>query len=266
MPVVFRTDDTTKWGSGQGRVLHPTEVDQNFWELLQRIEALETSPPVPVSISSISYDAGTITINLNDGSHYGPFTIPTTMPRWRGEWFNATSYQYFDLVSVLRTGVFLVLKDHTSPALPATFDPNAEDGSGNKLYLQLTGALSDVAYDLAANVTGPIPSDGLPIVSYVADRAVFLPATLVGSQAYLVVAASTDDLVLPIEHNGTNVGSITFTHGVGVDANGGQPGVFAFAADVTLAAGDTLVIKAPTVDDPAAKDLAITLSGRRADL
>src|SRR5512139_1097480 len=116
MAVVYRTDDATRWGSGLGRPLHPGELDQNFWDVLQRLTALETSPPVPVSIASISYDAGTITINLNNGSSFGPFALPVAMPKWMGSWFNSTAYKYHDLVSVARIGIFMVLVDHVSPA------------------------------------------------------------------------------------------------------------------------------------------------------
>ena len=120
---------------------------------------------------------------------------------------------------------------------------------------------------MGMNVIGAIPNDGGALQIFLADRAVLLPQDLVGSRAYLLTAAADAPIVLPIEHNGVEVGSITFTPGVDVDDTFGQPGVLSFPTDRTLAAGDRLVVRAFTgTADSEASDLVVTLAGTRADL
>ncbi len=39
--VTFRTDDSLRWGNGQGSDLSASEIDINFWVLLTAIQALQ---------------------------------------------------------------------------------------------------------------------------------------------------------------------------------------------------------------------------------
>lgn len=259
MAVVYRTDGA--WGSGLGRVLTAAEVDANFYSLVQRVLALESTPPTPISIESIDYAAGGITITMNDATTFGPFVIPVASFNYRDMWQNNTLYHYLDLVNVPTIGLFLVLVEHTSPVLPATFDRDAVDGDLNDLYRQISGVPQDIAYDFAMNVIGSIPNDSSPMQIFLADRAVELPAGLTGSKAYLLTDVTTQTLVMPIELNGVQVGTITFAPGGSANV-----GVFAMAATHTLAAGDRLVVRAPGLLDATAADLAITIKGIRADL
>lgn len=259
MAVVYRTDGA--WGSGLGRLLTAAEVDGNFWSLVQRVASLESSPPVPLSIESISYASGGITIHMNDASTFGPFLLPVATMVYRDMWQNNTLYHYLDLVNVPTIGLFLVLIEHTTPALPETFDRDATDVDLNDIYRQVSGVPRDIAYDFAMNVIGSIPNDSSPMQIFLADRAVTLPAGLTGSKAYLLTDVTTQTLVMPIELNGVQVGTITFAPGGSANV-----GVFAMAATHTLAAGDRLVVRAPGLLDATAADLAITISGIRADL
>ncbi len=136
MPT-YRTDDALRWGTGKGANLAPAEIDLNFWDLDQRVDALEANPAEPVEIASITATGTQMTVHMDDGTTHGPLTLPTAVLRYRGDWTAATVYSEIDLVFVADDGLYLVLRDHTAAA---TFDPLADDGSGNLLYQWLLPA------------------------------------------------------------------------------------------------------------------------------
>ncbi len=72
--IVYRT--VGPWGPGKGSNLTPTEVDENFDGLHNRVLVIELNPPLPVEISSITVVGSAMTINMADGSKFGPFTLP----------------------------------------------------------------------------------------------------------------------------------------------------------------------------------------------
>lgn len=125
---VFR--NAGAWGSGLGRRLTSLEVDGNFWALLQRIVTLEDSPEVPAGIDHFEVVGSTFYVHLNDDTILGPYTLPTTTFRARGEWTPSTYYVALDTIRA-NGGLYLVLFSHTSEA---TFDAGANDGSGNDYY------------------------------------------------------------------------------------------------------------------------------------
>ena len=127
-----------------------------------------------------------------------------------------------------------MLVDHTTPPPPAPFDPNAVDGSLNPLY-QLWMPLRDVNYDAAIFIPGSIQrvSDEL-LYQGIANRAMQLPLGNDGCYAHLAVGTGANAIILSIEKNGSEVGTITFASG------GGQAGAFSIPADVDFAAGDSL--------------------------
>ena len=125
MAIVYRT--TGPWGSGKGINLTAGEIDNNFYEVDGRVTTLEGSTPVPAEIQTISLAEDQLTILLDNGASYGPFTLPTLTFNWRGEWTAATTYAALDFFSVAGDGVYLVLEAHTSAG---TFDPEADLGSG----------------------------------------------------------------------------------------------------------------------------------------
>lgn len=134
MALTFRTTDGSRWGAGKGSNLSATEVDLNFWELLQLIQALPDLPDL-VEISNITASGSQMTIHLSDGSTR-VVTMPTATFRYRGNWAAATAYTKLDLVRVLDAiddadnGLYLITVNHTSAA---TFDP-ARTISGNLVY------------------------------------------------------------------------------------------------------------------------------------
>jgi hypothetical protein len=155
----YRTTDMVKWGAGKGANLTPTEVDTSFWNLRERIRTLEESPPAANNIDEITVSGSQMTITMEDASTFGPFTLPTSRWRWRGEFADATVYAVEDFFSDPDTGsIYRVLIGHTS-ATP--FDPDLESG-GDPVY-ELILDVSDVASGsssyLATVEDGPNPAD-----------------------------------------------------------------------------------------------------------
>jgi hypothetical protein len=85
--LIFRTTDVTRWGSGKGSNLTPTEVDENFYDLDERVVDIELNPPLPVEISAITVVGASMTIHMADSSTFGPFTLPTAPAR---TWFTGS--------------------------------------------------------------------------------------------------------------------------------------------------------------------------------
>jgi hypothetical protein len=113
--TVYRTDDVARWGAGKGSNLTPAEVDVNFWDVIQRLVSLETSPPTAVSIDTITVAGNQMTVHLTDGSTRGPFTLPTSQWRWTGGWRTATVYFVNDIFS-FDGAIYRVAVSHTSDA------------------------------------------------------------------------------------------------------------------------------------------------------
>ena len=85
MSLKFRTRDDARWGAGKGANLNPVEVDENFWDLLQRLQAVEENPAQPLQIGNITVSGNRMTITLSDGvTSFGPFTLPQAAFRFTG--------------------------------------------------------------------------------------------------------------------------------------------------------------------------------------
>lgn len=149
MPT-YRTSDPARWGAGKEANLTAGEIDANFWELAERIAGVEGNAPEPNNIASITVVGTQMTIHLQDGTTLGPYTLPSAMIHFRGDWIAGTAYVEMDIVAAPDArGLYLVRRAHTAPA---AFDPTATDASGNLLYrwvLPMTGSrlgdLSDVS-------------------------------------------------------------------------------------------------------------------------
>jgi hypothetical protein len=130
MPApTYRTTDDDRWGTGKGSNLTPVEVDENFWNMDQRVVALEETPPTAISIASIAVTGRQMTVTLTDSTELGPFTIPFTEFTWKGEWLADTNYDAFDVIYFDGT-VYLVKQDHLSDSV---FDP-AREITGQPVY------------------------------------------------------------------------------------------------------------------------------------
>lgn len=134
--IIYRNDGA--WGSGKGSRLTSTEVDNNFYDHDQRIEAIEEAPPSARGIESIAVDeSGVIlTITYTDATT-DEFPLPVLNVRPAGEWENDHTYFYGDVITVNALGTFIVLVGHTTPSSPEEFDPDAVDEEDNPLYLLL---------------------------------------------------------------------------------------------------------------------------------
>lgn len=126
----FKNTDV-RWGAGEG-TLPSLSVDENFYETKTRLDGLEATPPVAVSVDHITQDpvTNTLTIYMTDGYVQGPFILPPAKFLLVGEWAPATFYP--SNVFITEGGnTYLVEFAHTSAA---TFDPNANDGLGHDYY------------------------------------------------------------------------------------------------------------------------------------
>ena len=130
--MFYRTDDPARWGVGKGSNLTPVEVDGNFWELAERLVAVEGAEAGSgLGITNIAVTGSQMTIFLEDGTALGPYTLPTAMIRYRGDWVPGAAYAELDLVAVPDDAIYLVLQDHDAAAV---FDRDATGGDDNPLY------------------------------------------------------------------------------------------------------------------------------------
>ena len=254
MPIIFRTEDETKWGAGKGSNLTPGEVDENIWELLGRIAALEDSPPTAISIDHFEVVGALMYVHMSNLAVLGPYTLPVSAWAMRDAWQPLTPYAAMDVVTN-GGSVYLVNRAHTSAA---AFDPYATGGSGLDYYSLLLKN-PDPIFDFAFFYPDQIRAAGATLFQSSIMRRVKLPADLAESVAYLRVAP-TSDLSLPIYRNSTLIGSIDFIASLGGDIDGGQPGSFTFAAETYLEPGERFTIIEPTgTEDATARGLSVTI-------
>jgi len=136
MAIIYRT--TGAWGAGKGSNLTAAEVDANFYDIAERMLALEEDPPEANSIANIVVVGATFKVILDDATELGPFNLPVATFGWRGEgWTNDNTYMAFDVFAVTDQGLYLVLREHETPET-GDFDPDATE-SGNPLYHQIFG-------------------------------------------------------------------------------------------------------------------------------
>src|SRR5262245_59380526 len=169
MTVVYVT--TGAWGSGTGSPLAAAQVDGNFYDVDQRIVSLNTSLATGKRISSVTYTSSSMTFFYTDSTTQ-TIPLPVATIEYVGAWANSTPYQRNQMIAA-GNGFYQVLQDHTSPAAPAPFDPNATLG-GNPLY-QLFFPLRDVNYDAAIFVPGSIQrTAGELLAQFIANRTMSL--------------------------------------------------------------------------------------------
>ena len=259
MTVIYVTSGA--WGAGVGAPLSAADVDGNFYDVDQRIVDLNADLAEGKRIESVTYTSNSMTFHFTDGTTQ-VIPLPIATLEFVGEWMNSTPYTRGHMISGGGLGIFQVLQDHTTPAPPATFDPNAT-ADGEPLY-QLWMPLRDVNYDAAVFVSGLIMRDPATLLFQgIANRSMRLPAGTEACFAYLGVgndAVGATDIILSIEKNGTGIGTITFA------AGGGHDGAFVIAAETNFVVGDRYAIRVTASDNPEPADLSITLPFLRTDI
>lgn len=254
MALLYRNTDMAKWGTGLLRRLHSLEVDDNFWQLDQRLHELETNPAAADTITNITVIGTQMKIYTSSGNEFGPFTLPVAMFAARGNFADGMPYYEMDLVSVPGRGLFLVLQDHVGVA---PFDPVATGTDGNPLYLKVFGEDTYI-YDFGFFYPGKpgqgIEADGL-IGGHMFLRDAYLPALLLDCEAKLKVAPDLP-LSLPLDMNGTVIGSLNF-------AVGAVDGTFVFPDTTQGVKNDVFGIRRPTTIDATARGLTVAFAGRR---
>lgn len=125
MGYTFRTSGP--WGPGLSSDLSPAQVDNNFWQAIQDIQA---KAPQGVGIANFVVQGNQMTVVLTDHTLLGPYPLPMASINFRGEWFHNTFYAANDIITH-GGSTYMVMENHTSAA---TFDPGANDGHGNDYY------------------------------------------------------------------------------------------------------------------------------------
>jgi len=131
--IIFR-DDIGGY-SGKGANLTPGEVDANFFNLKEAVEALQAVGFTGESIGSITVTAGQMTITGDQGTDFGTHTLPVAAFTVRGAWATATAYALNDIVLYFGAA-YICAAAHTSAA---TFEADA--GLATPRWKALSGSI-----------------------------------------------------------------------------------------------------------------------------
>jgi hypothetical protein len=263
MTIVFVTSGA--WGSGTGTPNSAAQVDGNFYDVDQRIVDLNSALAEGKRIDSVTYTANSMTFHFTDGTSQ-VIPLPVAVVTYVGQWTNSTPYTVGQMVSVRGLGMYQVLISHTTPPLPAAFDPNATDGS-NPLY-SFWMPLYDVNYDAAIFVPGSVQrTAGEVLFQAVAGRTMQLVSGDAHAYAYLDVGIGAGtNIIISIQKNRAEIGTITFAAGGTLDAGGGQGGTFNIPATVDFAEGDSYALRVTASNNAGASGLSVTLPFLRTDI
>ena len=267
MTIIYVT--TGIWGAGTGTPNSAAQVDGNFYDLDQRVVALNADLAEGKRIDFVTYASNSMTFWYTDGTSQ-VIPLPVATLEYVGTWLNDMTYQRGQMISA-GAGFFQVLENHTTPPWPAPFDPGATDGSTdqNPLYT-LWMPLRDINYDAAIFVPGSIQreADELLFVG-IANRTMQLGSGSENAYAYLDVgnvSTGATDIIVSIEKNRAEIGTITFAAGGEIDTAGGQVGEFDIPAATDFAEGDTYALRITQSDNAVAAGLSVTLPFIRTDI
>jgi hypothetical protein len=265
MTVVYVT--TGAWGAGTGTPNSAAQVDGNFYHFEQAVAALEADLAEGKRIDTVTYTSNSMTFHFTDGTSQ-VIPLPIATLEFVGEWTNSTTYIRGNMISGRGLGIFQVLQDHVTPPPPATFNPDAT--MGGELLYQLWMPLRDVNYDAAIFVPGSIQrADDELLFAGIANRTMRLPSGNANAYAYLDIgndATGSTDIILSIEKNRTEIGTITFDAAGDVDTGGGQVGTFSIPADTDFAEGDQYALRVTQSDNAEPSGLSVTLPFLRTDI
>lgn len=143
MTITYRTAGA--WGAGKGSNLTAAEVDGNFYDLDQRLDALEAAIPAPNEIASFNLSGSQLSVVMDDATIFQAGSLITARFNFRGDWTPSTAYAHLDVVRATG-GTFVVFAPHTSGAVFNADELNVDD---ERLYnylsldAQLTHAVVD---------------------------------------------------------------------------------------------------------------------------
>lgn len=267
MTIVYVT--TGAWGAGTGTPNSAAQVDGNFYDLDQRVVDLNAGLAEGKRIDTVTYTDVSMTFHFTDGTSQ-VIPLPVATLEYVGTWMNSTPYARGQMISA-DNGFYQVLEAHTTPPPPTPFNPNATDGStaGDPLY-QLWMPIRDVNYDAAIFVPGSIQrTAGEVLFVGIANRTMNLASGDDGAFAYLDVgndSTGAADIIIAIEKNETQIGTITFDAGGALDTAGGQVGDFNIPAATNFAQGDRYGLRVASSDNAEPAGLSVTLPFIRTDI
>jgi hypothetical protein len=271
--LVYRTDDLTRWGTGQGSNLTADQVDRNFFAVFSAISALEDHQQSVAQIASMHAVGNQLYITLTDASVIGPIEIPTSNWNFRADgWLPSTNYAAYDVFNY-NGGTYLVLVDHVSDT---TFSPFATDGNGHDLYglllenaqnmlpdngtvgqrlVKQAGSPFDTAWQsdkvrMAWFIEG-LPDAGERFGQYVVVDNCTLPVGLTGSVGYSRTPPLVDQSIT-INLNGSPIGTFDF-------AASPADVTATFSSAIDLVPGDVLDLVAPNTQDAQFADISVVL-------
>lgn len=242
--IKYVNTDSERWGSGEERPLTSLEVDENFYSVDQRLEALEANPPLPEGIESIDVVGNQMTFLMTDGTVFGPYTLPTAAFNFTGEWQPLTNYEPYDLFTA-ENGLYMVL---------TAFESATEFNTGAELQFLLPFAVVYSIGFFAPQKPGEfLPAATAALFSFVGDRDWYLPENAPGSVARLRTG-SENPLTFVIKYNEDDIGAIFFSAGSTTGT--------VTCVETQFNAGDVLRVIVPDPVDSLATDLVVTFSGR----
>ena len=272
--VVYRTSGP--WGAASVDAdLTANQVDTNFWILYSLILALQDAAPDTIAYFTVT--GNQMWITMTDHYVFGPFTIPTAVFNFRGEWHPNVAYAVNDIFTA-NGAVYMVIYPQLNSG--ATFYDLANDSLGHNYYgLLLAAAPNPLPYNglpgqflqwttlgspggvAWAYIKRPIgiyleeaPNPMEVICRYMFVEKTQFPAGLTGSVGG-AATWGTGTQQYELYQNGANIGSMTFNESPTDTAT------FTFPAQITFAPGDVLTIVAPTIPDPHMTGICFTLVG-----
>lgn len=258
--VTFRTDDSLRWGTGQGSDLTAAQIDINFWVLLTAVQALQAESTSHAAIDHFVIAGNQLFVHLTNHVVLGPYVLPIAQWNFRGEWVPRTQYNAFDVITNDHA-IYLVILSHVSNSL---FAAGANDGLGHNWYglllaappkeLPQTGvdgqhlrwntSPNDVAWQtMTRNIaiyleTAPDPVEIL--LEYQFTEATTFLAGLTNCQFSLRDRPTADQEFDLFQDTGP-IGSVTFHHT-------GAPTIV-FNHQIDFAVGEVFSIVGPTIQD-----------------
>lgn len=272
--LTYRTDDSTRWGTGYGSDLPANVIDLNFWALFGAVDTLENNQATTVSISYFVLVGDQLYIHMSNHSVQGPFTVPHTVWNPRGNFLGGQTYQPLDVVST-NGALYIINVAHTSVA---PFDPNRTDGNGHNLYSLL---LEQPQNELPSNGTpgqrlvkstvSPYTSqwisdrirmnlfiEGSPqsselLFQHLNDVHMTIPAGLEFSIAFSQTPAAATSTFNLFKNLSAPIGTITFAPSPLVSV--------VFPSDVPFVPGDIVTMVAPAVPDVSLANISFNIVG-----